>query len=163
MRILSGKEIIERKIVEGIIGEKQIQPAGIDLTVKEIYKIVGSGRVDFDNTERKIAEREKVEFNQEGWTHLAPGVYMVILNEIVNIPKNCLAFAKPRSSITRNGCTVETAFWDPGYVGRSEVLLIVYNPKGISIKKNARILQLAFLENPGELGEYNGIYKGENL
>jgi dUTP pyrophosphatase len=163
MKILSGSEIINRGIVSGIQSEKQIQPAGVDVTVGKIFRIVGKGQVDYDNRERKIAEREEVKFDENGWADLKPGTYIIVINELVNLPKTCIGLGKPRSSITRNGCSIETALWDPGYHGKSEVLLVVYNSQGIKIKRGARIMQMVFLENSEELGEYTGVYKGENV
>ena len=71
-------------------------------------------------------------------------------NEIVSIPRNVAAFARSRSSLLRRGATLETALWDPGYRGRSQSLLVVYNPAGLRLKKNARLLQLVFMRFDGD-------------
>ena len=90
--------------------------------------------------------------------------FKIIFNEIVNIPKNLAAIAKPRSSLLRCGATIETAVWDAGYSGRSESLLVVYNEKGFRVKKNARLLQLLFFRLDGEVKKgYSGIYQNENI
>ena len=62
------------------------------------------------------------------------------------------------------GATVETALWDPGYQGRSQSLLVVHNPFGLRLKRNARLIQLAFyrLTSLAEKG-YEGAYQNENL
>lgn len=85
-------------------------------------------------------------------------------NEVVEIPPDVMAIARPRSSLLRMGATIETAVWEPGYKGRSQSLLIVHNPEGIKIKRNARLMQLIFfrLENDAEK-LYDGIYQGENI
>ena len=56
-----------------------------------------------------------------------------------------------------------TALWDSGYSGRSGSLLTVHHPKGLHIKKNARIVQLVFfgLDAPAEK-TYSGQYQDEN-
>ncbi|MEM4523885.1 MAG: deoxyuridine 5'-triphosphate nucleotidohydrolase, partial [Archaeoglobaceae archaeon] len=61
------------------------------------------------------------------------------------------------------GVSVETAVWDAGYEGRSEVLIVVHNPEGIWLKKNARIIQLIFLKLCSKTRGYAGIYKFENV
>jgi dUTP pyrophosphatase len=54
--------------------------------------------------------------------------------------------------------------WDPGYRGRSQSLLVVYNPAGLRLKKNARLLQLVFMRLDGDAEKiYTGAYQGENI
>ena len=142
----------------------QIQPNGIELTLHRIELHVNSGAIAFDNLERKLPQTKNLDFDSEGWLHLPKGSYKIMFNEIVNIPKNIAAIAKPRSSLLRCGATVETAVWDAGYSGRSESLLVVYNENGFKIKKNARVLQLLFFRLGEEVREgYSGIYQNENI
>lgn len=140
----------------------QVQPAGFDLTVREVFKIKDEGALDFDNKERKIPRAEKLEWEGD-WMFLEPGAYKIVYNEIVKIPRDVVAIARPRSSLLRMGAFVATAVWDPGYEGRSESLLVVMNPKGIRLKRNARVVQLIFLRLSGETEGYKGEYKGENI
>jgi len=88
----------------------------------------------------------------------------VTFNEIVSIPRNAAALARSRSTLLRCGASLETALWDPGYRGRSQSLLVVYNPHGLRLKKNARLMQLIFLrlEKDAEKA-YAGRYQGENI
>lgn len=75
-----------------------------------------------------------------------------------------MAMALPRSSLLRCGATLDTAVWDPGYNGRSQSLLVVHNPHGIRIKKNARLMQLIFIcMREVAHKAYSGIYQGENI
>ncbi len=152
-------------LVEEMIDPKvQIQPNGIELTLSRIEIHEGSGAIAFDNSERKLPAVRSIDFDTEGWVHLAEGSYEIIFNEIVNIPKNLAAIAKPRSSLLRCGVTVETAVWDAGYSGRSESLLVVHNKKGFKIRKNARVLQLLFFRLDEEVRNgYSGIYQKENI
>jgi dUTP pyrophosphatase len=152
-------------LVEQMINpEIQIQPNGIELTLARVEVHEGSGAIAFDNSERKLPTTKNMEFDHEGWLHLPKGSYKIMFNEIVNIPKNIAAIAKPRSSLLRCGATVETAVWDAGYSGRSESLLVVYNDNGFKIKKNARVLQLLFFKLGEEVREgYSGVYQNENV
>jgi dUTP pyrophosphatase len=73
-----------------------------------------------------------------------------------------MALAMPRSSLLRCGVTVHTAVWDAGYSGRSQSLMVVYNPRGFRLQRNARIVQLVFFRLTQETEGYQGIYQGEN-
>ena len=67
------------------------------------------------------------------------------------------------TSILRCGADLNCALWDPGYEGRSEALLVVYNEHGITLKRNAKIGQLVFIRLSEEAKSlYEGQYKGEN-
>ncbi len=169
-RMLSHDELVSLinknpPLVEQMIDPAvQVQPNGIELTLQRIEMHEGSGAIAFDNSERKLPQTKNIEFDKDGWVHLPKGSYKITFNEIVNIPKNIAAIAKPRSSLLRCGATVETAVWDAGYSGRSESLLVVYNEKGFKLRKNARVLQLLFFR----LGEdvlvgYSGVYQNENI
>jgi dUTP pyrophosphatase len=142
----------------------QIQPNGIELTLQRVEIHEGSGSIAFDNSERKLPQTKSMDFDDEGWIHLPKGSYKIVFNEIVNIPKNIAAIAKPRSSLLRCGATVETAVWDAGYSGRSESLLVVFNENGFKIKKDARVLQLLFFRLGEKVNEgYCGVYQNENI
>ncbi|RLE72456.1 MAG: deoxyuridine 5'-triphosphate nucleotidohydrolase [Thermoprotei archaeon] len=168
--ILSKQEILEMiksepPLVKDFIDlEIQLQPAGIDLTLRQVFNIKDKGQLDFTNDERIIPKREKLTFNSQGWVFLPPGEYLVQYNEIIQLPLNIAALGKPRSSLLRMGATVFSAVWDPGYKGRGFGLLVVFNKHGISLKKNSRILQLSFLKLSTKVREgYKGLYLGEGL
>ncbi len=148
--------------ISGHVGDSQFQPAGVDVTLSKILKFSSHGQIDFDNSQRKISEVEELPF-EDGWVTLPAGSYKVIFNEYVKIPQDAAALCFPRSSLLRSGITLECAVWDPGYEGRSEALLIVSNPHGAKLKKDAKIGQLVFvklLESAKD--SYEGVYKGEN-
>jgi dUTP pyrophosphatase len=149
-------------LVSGHIGDSQFQPAGVDVTLKNVLSFSCAGNIDFDNSERKISETEEVPF-EGGWVQLPSGSYKVIFNEYVKIPQDAAAVCFPRSSLLRSGITLECAVWDPGYEGRSEALLVISNPHGARLKKNAKIGQLVFIRLHEPAREsYQGVYKGEN-
>lgn len=143
--------------------ETQLQPAGFDVTAKEIHRFKEPGKLDFSNSERKIPETEKVEPMKKdegdnyGWWKLESGAYKVVMNEKVDIPEDLIGVAHPRSSLLRMGCTVGNAVWEPGYTGPGEFVLIVENSEGVNVKQNARLNQLTF-EEIDETEGYDGIY-----
>lgn len=143
----------------------QLQPNGVDLTVKGIEKIVGAGCIDFSNNDRKISETVELDFGDDRM-FLPTGSYKVLFNEVIHLPKDIMAIGAPRTSLIRCGVTVETGFWDAGYEGRSESLLVVFNERGFYVKKNARILQLVFISISKKIAGgsgYMGIYQSENM
>jgi dUTP pyrophosphatase len=103
-------------------------------------------------------------FADDGFLDLLPGIYHVLYNEVVSLPKNFMALARPRSSLNRSGVTIHSAVWDAGYAGRSTSLLEVLNPAGFRVQRNARVLQLVFFALASADAEgYRGVYQGENL
>jgi dUTP pyrophosphatase len=158
------KLIKEDKLISNYIDmDKQLQPSGFDISVQKVYEYMGSGTVDFSNKERKIAKTKLLEPNMEGWYTLKKGCYLLVYNEVVKMPLDIVAIARSRSSLLRNGASMETAVWDPGYNGRSSSLLVVHNPNGISLKKDARVAQLIFFKTNEVENGYSGIFQNENL
>ncbi|MHB8119651.1 MAG: deoxyuridine 5'-triphosphate nucleotidohydrolase [Methanothrix sp.] len=163
MTILTGSEA--RGLLESMIDpETQTQMCGMELTLQKIERFTSAGAVAFDNIERELPRTEMMDFGASGWIDLAAGAYLVTFNEIVNVPKDVAALARARSTLLRCGASLETALWDPGYRGRSQSLLVVYNPHGLRLKKNARLMQLVFLRLEKEVEKvYSGKYQGENI
>ena len=156
--------IDDQKLITGYIDlDKQVQPSGFDLSLKEVHSINGSGSIDFSNEERVIAEYEALNPDGEGWWSLPQGCYMIVYNEIVSMPLDVSAIARSRSTVLRNGATVETAVWDPGYKGRSSSLLVVHNRRGLRVKKDARVAQLVFFRIKDVMKGYDGIYQNERV
>lgn len=162
--ILPKAELRKKNVISGLVSDIQLQPAGIDLTLREISNFASSGKIDFDNSERELPACNRINFGPGGWLHVAQGAYKVSYNEVVKIPADCAGLGFPRSSLLRCGASLECALWDPGYEGRSESLLIVSNPHGISLKKDARLMQLVFVKLSEKASEtYNGEYHKENI
>ena len=154
----------EPPLVEGYIDlEEQVQPNGIDLTLREVAMLQSSGRIAVKDSQRLISDLAPLAFDGLGFIDLMPGAYIITYNEIIHLPRNVMALATPRSSLLRCGVTVNTAVWDAGYSGRSQSLMVVYNPQGFRLQKNARIIQLVFLWLTGETEGYRGAYQGENI
>ena len=167
--VLSKKEIkklLRHKppLVDGLIQpEEQLQPNGVDLTLRDIAVLQSAGRIAVSNKQREVSGLSPLVFDGLGFIQLMPGIYSVTYNEIVNLPKNVMALATPRSSLLRCGVTINTAVWDAGYCGRSESLLVIYNPLGFHLEKNARIIQLVFFRLDNQTDGYKGRYQGENI
>ena len=159
MSVLPGFKVYEILSKINELNEKQLQPAGVDLTLDKVFTFSSIGQIKRDNVSLpEVKELEGSKF------FLKPGCYKIRFREIVEIPEDCIALAFPRSSLLRMGATINLAVWDPGYKGRGEALLIVTNPHGIILEKGARIVQIVYFrleEKPKE--KYSGQYQGENI
>ncbi len=169
MAVLAARDIrrligLEPPLVEGYLNlDEQVQTNGFDLTLRDIAALKSAGRIMESNKQRAVSDLSPLAFDSAGTIDLAPGSYMITYNEIVHLPKNIMALGRPRSSLLRCGVNVGTAVWDAGYEGRSQSLLMVHNPLGFMLQKNARVMQLVFFELTGESEGYKGIYQRENI
>lgn len=155
----------ERPLVSGCIDlETQLQPNGIDLTLREISSFSGAGAIGEHAADRELPKLETLQYGENGWIDLQPGNYHILYNEVVDIPSTLMALGRPRSSLGRSGVTIHTAVWDAGYRGRSTSLLVVLNPHGFRLQRNARVMQLVFhgLASATAAG-YAGRYLDENI
>jgi dUTP pyrophosphatase len=169
MSVLSSKDIrrlIKQKppLVEGWLNiDEQVQANGFDLTLRDVALMQSTGKIALSNNQRVLSDLSPLSYDDKDYLDLAAGVYMITYNEIVHLPKHIMALGRPRSSLLRCGVNVGTAVWDAGYEGRSQSLLVVHNPHGFRVQKNARITQLVFMELTGESEGYHGVYQRENI
>ena len=159
------KDLIEKKdLVKSYIDlDKQLTPNGIDLSVGKVFEFTSKGAIDFSNSERVVPEGKEIlaknrkQEDKYGWWELDKGAYKIRTNEVVTLPNNLAALCFTRTSILRVGAFTQNGVWDAGFSGRGEFILVVENSQGISIKQNARVIQLIFLEVE-ETEKYKGIY-----
>ncbi len=143
--------------------EAQLQPNGFDLTLREVALPQTAGTIAADNRQRVVSDLAPLVFDGLGFIDLVAGSYIVTFNEVVHLPNDMMALARPRSSLLRSGVAIHSAVWDAGYSGRSRALLIVYNQRGFRLQRNAGIAQMIFLPLTGETEGYSGAYQRENL
>lgn len=168
--ILSDREILkqimsEKPLIENYINlEKQLQPAGFDLTLNSIYSISSYGEIfNSYNKEDVLPIYNEIKTINELY-NLNKGAYLIIYNEVINLPNDLMALVYPRSTLIRMGATIYTAIWDPGYNGRGRGLLNIFNEKGIILRKNSRIAQIVFLKLTSSSNrKYSGKYIREGL
>ena len=123
---------------------QQVQPNGVDITLASVSTLRGAGRITRSNAQRVLPDADELPWGDESILNLAPGPYQVRFNETVHLPNWLMAYARPRSSLLRSGVALHTAVWDAGYSGRGTALLVVYQPDGFSVARDARICQLVF-------------------
>lgn len=170
MKLVEGVALRERlsaqpPLVEHFVDrDTQIQMNGVDFTLREVSRFDDEpGVVDFDNSERRTPSTTIIPPDEASFWQLGPGPYWIVYNEVVNVPADMFGLARTRSSVLRCGAQIGTALWDSGYSGRSGSLLVVHNPAGIRLKKDARILQLVFFALDGPAAKvYAGTYQNEN-
>jgi len=156
---IPGSEAL-KNVDEMIDSKIQVQPNGVDLTIRKVYRLKGVGVLKFRGKE--LPKYEELSWKSGDTLKLDVGAYVIEYNEIIKVPKDCIAMVFPRSTLLRMGCDLRGALWDSGYVGRSHSLLLVYNP--IILHKNARIAQLVFFKVLGTIEkEYAGNYQYENI
>jgi dUTP pyrophosphatase len=104
--IIPGHSLLARNIITGLkSATHQVQPCGVDLTLRRVLRWTTPGVIDFDNSHRKTADTVEVAFTEtsaslpsppqsphcNGTTkrvHLDPGAYLVEFNEKVCISLN---------------------------------------------------------------------------
>jgi len=144
--------------------EEQLQPNGIDLTVREISSFSSRGNLTDTNKGRELSATTPIVFDGHGGVDLVPGAYLVTFNEVVSLPAHVMALGRPRSSLNRCGVSMHSAVWDAGYSGRSQSMLVVYNTHGFRLHKNARVMQLVFFHTTRAVDKgYSGKYQNENI
>jgi dUTP pyrophosphatase len=159
------KQLLRRDppLVEGLLDEElQVQPNGIDLSLQSVQTFDNAGQLGFSSSDRVLPGMMDLAFVGDR-IHLTAGSYLVTFNEIVHLPLNLMALGRPRSSLLRMAVNVGTAVWDAGYHGRSQSLLVVHHPQGVSLTRNARLIQLVFIALDDTTHGYTGIYQNENM
>ena len=84
--------------------DTQVQPHGIDVRLESVWRFLSAGALRRDRPgmpARALPEREPLAFDTAGALHLAAGAYLVRFVEIVQLPKDVMALAHPRSSLLR--------------------------------------------------------------
>jgi len=143
------------------IDEEALDCAGLRLHLDKVFKLKSLGRIT--TSSRELPEVEEMS-PVNGFFKLEAGAYRIRYREYVRVPPNAVALALPRSTLIRMGVTIFTAVWDPGYEGRGEGLLVVFNPFGVELEAGAQVAQLVFISMDRETKKlYRGAYYRENI
>lgn len=142
MEPLSGKEAAAH--ITGIISAKhQVHGFSVDLTVKNVYAVDPTGRVDFGGGEYMPAGRIAVaplRRNPEDkylWWELGKACYFVEYNEALELAPDEMALLEPDERLLRAGAS-HTSNFLRGRIAPVEALLQV-EALTMLIKQNARI------------------------
>ena len=171
--ILGSKDILrlirENEMITGYVDlKKQLQPNGFDLTVDRVFKpkglcVLSELHKVLPNTDVNEIDPETMrKDNFVGWV-LEKGTYLIEINETIKLPKDIFALSNQRSSLMRMMCRTNIGSWDSGYCGKGYSILTVFNPDGLLLEKDVRVIQIHFFKSTGVLSVYNGNYQNENL
>ncbi|KAJ7132976.1 putative dUTP diphosphatase Dut [Mycena filopes] len=165
--ILPGGAVFTRQIVQGLLSAKsQVQPCGIDLSLKRVLAWTSVGVVDFDNRHRRTATTTELPFEKgldasELRMHLVPGAYLVEFNETIDVPLDVMGSLFVRSSLFRSGALVSAGVMDSGYKGTIGGMLQVVNPHGLTLFKDAKLAQFVFHQMKEKVEGYSGAYQNK--
>lgn len=143
-------------------GTEDIDCAGLRLHLDKVFIFKSRGKLYRDS--KHLPEVDEIKPSEKNTYILNPGAYKIRYKEVVKVPDNAIAMAIPRSTLLRAGATIYTAVWDPGYSGRGEGLMVVFNPNGIEIEASAQVAQLIFIYMDRRTAfTYQGSYQYENI
>lgn len=171
---LTGRQIIDRNIIEGIEDPEQIQQQGIDVRAAMLFAMSDKGGFIPKKGKTKIPNWEAVPTSfSDGkiypcipvgtkYWYLEPGYYEVRLKEGCNIPNNATLHFKTRSSLVRCGAQVLSGQFDAGF-HTDAMGCFLHCSMPIYIEQDARIAQaLVFETAPVESGDmYDGQWQGD--
>lgn len=186
--IIPGRVAHARNVVTQLLSvNRQMQPCGIDLTLKRIMCWSSAGAIDFDNTQRRTAETVDMPFQRtkeigratsgvsksgeskkqgtEGtdanYVDVSCGSYLVEFNELVDMPLDLMGQIMVRSSLFRSGALINAGVMDSGYNGAVGAMLQVVNPHGLRLYKDAKLAQIVFHQMSESVKGYSGVYQGQ--
>lgn len=164
--MINGEKILRERYSE--LNENQYQPAGIDLRLGRVFELDETKlRGIFDGTKLNSELKEikpglqssldGKSFN--GWLFEPNKPYIVEVENKIEISKDSAQFYLPRSTLLRNGVTIETALGDPGYKGHLRFLLVNHRGNGYFLEKGERFAQLIDIQVKDSITEYDGDYQ----
>lgn len=145
MTYLPGSEAADY-VADLVHADTQIATAGIDCTVDRVFRIVGSGALDFGGGEFEAAERERIdprladESDTYGWWSLPEGTYRIRYNESLTLPRDADAVLEPLARLLRAGAHHPTVHPEGGDGPLTMTLSV--GSAGCRIKENARLSRL---------------------
>lgn len=142
---------------------------GVDLSVKNIYKIKNRGIVLREKTyvpDYELVQPTEIIQDRIGWS-LQSGTYILELNEGIQLGKEDNGLIFQRSSLNRSGVTTISSVWDAGFTTRDgdvintmTIRLNVDNKEGFILEQNARVAQILILNSEEVTALYAGQFQG---
>lgn len=167
---LTGKQIVERNIIQGYDVNKAVQQQGIDVRVDKIGRVlmpeIGSKERPFGTIPAfGLTLLPKTEwFTQFESTPngimLEPGYYEIQFMEGCKIPNDCAMYFKTRSSVVRCGAEIRSGQFDAGFeTNHMGAYLKVEVP--IVVERGARLAQVIINETSPVENTYTGQFQGD--
>lgn len=150
--IIPGRALLTRAIIRNVQNPAlQVQPCGVDLTLKRVLTWASPGTIDLENQCRQTASTNEIPFPtssttspEERFLDLPQGSYLVEFDETVSLPLDVMGQIFVRSSLFRSGVLLAAGVMDSGYVGVVGALMQVLNPAGLRVYPYARLAQFVF-------------------
>lgn len=150
--------------------ESSIQPHGYDLHIGELHLIKGNDEGNNRLSESLRNATTKIKLRPDAqppdyfnlcYKLVKTRSYLVVFREKVTIPKDCVGFTTQRSSLMRNGITMNVGVWDAGYNGKGTSLL---TPSvNLYLSHDMGVAQLLFMEAEKTDSPYSGNYQREGV
>jgi len=150
--------IEEKKLIENV-DKNNVQPSGVDLRVKTVYRLKNGGYLGVKN--RQTPNVDVISDKVGDKITLDPNEFVLVETmEKVNMPKDLLALILPRSSLFRCGVSLHTAVVDPGFVGTLTFGMKNLSNHPFELEIGSKIGQIVFEEVKGNDKLYKGKYQG---
>ena len=140
------------------VQEEDVQPNAVDLRLDKVLQIlpnvftIGEEDGKEQKTHRGSAE---IATDSDGYYNLTPGVYEVVMKNIIKVGEDEAGWVITRSTLNRNGLFITSGLYDSGYHG---VMAGALHVEGFSrIKKGTRIGQFLLFKAEA-LKKYDGSY-----
>lgn len=179
MPMLTGASILKRGILRNLISAtEQLQPCGVDLTLRRVRRWTSTPILDFDGSTWRAANTRELQFadntapqdtaydsagDRVACLRLGPGAYLVDFNESCRMPPGYAGQIFARSSVWRSGAGLAAGVVNAGYDGSLGAVLEVKHKFGVLLRRDAKMAQFVvhrMEEEEGEEGE-GGVAQGD--
>ena len=142
------------------VQNKDVQPNAVDLRLGKVFNIKDK-TFTIDEEQKIHRGSEEHEIWEDGYYHLYPGSYEVIMENEIEVGMGEAGFVITRSTLNRNGVFLTSGLYDTGYHGVMAGVMHI-NCGKMKIKPGTRIGQ--YLSFKAEaLHKYDGDYgKGKD-
>jgi deoxycytidine triphosphate deaminase len=152
-------ELIDKKKLIENVDKNNVQPSGVDLRAKTVYRLKNGGYLGLKN--RQTPNVDIVSDKIGDKIILEPNEFVLVETmEKVNMPNDLLALIFPRSSLFRCGVSLHTAVVDPGFIGTLTFGMKNLSDHPFELEIGSKIGQIVFEEVKGNDKLYNGKYQG---
>ena len=137
------------------VQEGDSQPNAVDLRVQDVFQLNDTEfRLEGDSKSHRGSEKLNVDEN--GNWNLKPGIYEIVMENIVKIPEGYAGWVITRSTLNRNGLFITSGLYDSGYHGVMAGLLHVKGWPAV-LQRGSRVGQFLLFESE-TLSMYDGSY-----
>lgn len=155
---MSMKHILSPWLPEDLLTKVQdgdSQPNAVDLRVEKIFRLKDA-QFQLIGDMKKHRGSEELNVDEFGCWTLQPGVYEIIMENIVNVPEGYAGWVITRSTLNRNGLFITSGLYDSGYNGVMAGALHVEHGEAV-IQRGSRVAQFLMFEAE-TLSMYDGDY-----